>query len=187
MLFLALARSASGAIHLHVRRVVGLEDREEGHCGQLYRNLTATVENLDPYYQFVECAMQNVTAGRMEAADGSGLTLRLLGKGKAWVVDEGYDPFRLDEFGPIFHHVVKQPFTADQIQMYDLNVTEKQTNHNKTKTKPESVSCGMHNAPYCTMCVINLETGEWVGESWCHGDCTWIDRICVLSSSDKVS
>ena len=170
LISLALTKSASGAIHLHVRRVVGLEDKEKGLCGQLYRNLTAKVDNLDPYFQFVVCARQHVTAGRMTAADGSGLTFRLLGKGKAWVVDGAYDPYKPNEFGPIFHHGVKPPFEADKIQMYNLNI---------------SVSCGMHSAPDCSMCVIKPETGEWVGEHWCHGDCNWLDGVCVLSTSGR--
>ena len=168
LISLALAQSASGAIHLHVRRVVGLEDKEEGLCGQLYRNLTAGVDNLDPYYKFVTCARRNVTASRMEAADGSGLTLSLLGKGKAWVVDGGFDPFKQNEFGPIFHHGVKPPFGDDKIRKYNLNLNL-------------TVSCGMHSAPNCSMCVINSETGEWVGENWCNGDCSWVDGVCVLS------
>jgi hypothetical protein len=147
-----------------------LEGSEEGYCGQLYHNLTATVENLVPYYQFVECSRQNVTAGRMNAADGSGLTLRLLGKAEAWVVDGSFDSFKPDEFGPVFHHGVKSPFTADAIQKYDLNLTVKQN----------EVSCGRHHAPFCSMCVIDLQTGEWIGESWCNGDCTWIEGVCVL-------
>ena len=87
-----------------MRRVVGLEDRQDGECGQLYRNLTADSTNLTPYLQFVDCARQNVTAGRMEAADDSGLTIRLLARLKAWVIDDAHDSFGRKEFGPVFHH-----------------------------------------------------------------------------------
>ena len=127
------------------------------------------MDNLTPYWHFVDCSRQNITVGRYDAADGSGLTLRLLGKGKAWVVDGVFDSLERDEYGPVFHHGVKFPFDNAKIFKYGLNATSEAT----------EVVCGGHTAPNCTMCVINQESGEWLGESWCHGQCSWIDDSCV--------
>ena len=120
----------------------------------------------------------------LNSTDGSGLTLRLLGKAEAWVVDGVFDPFKPDDFGPVFHHGVKPPFADDVIKKYGLNLTLHETSATRDHAKSTSsapVVCGRHSAPFCSMCVINLTTGEWVGESWCHGQCTWINSVCVLS------
>jgi len=160
--------------------VVGLEDRKRGHCGQLYRNLTAKIDNLDPYYEFVACARQNVTPGIMKAADGSGLTLRLLGKAKAWAVDGLYDRLKRDEFGPVFHRGVKPRFNRKQIEKYHLNAALIQSILTDVKMARRDVSCGGHYAPNCTMCITDQETGAWVGENWCNGDCFWSDGFSIL-------
>lgn len=122
----------------------------------------------------------------LNSTNGSDLTLRILGKAEAWVVDGVYDPFELDEFGPVFHHGVKPPFNDDVIKKYDLNLTltrnETSNSRDHVKSTPSGpVVCGRHSAPFCSMCVINLTTGEWVGESWCHGQCAWINSVCVFS------
>lgn len=244
---------------------MGLEKKgEDGHCGQLYRNLTALVDNLDPYFEFVTCARENVIPSRMESADGSGLSIRLLAKGKAWVVDGVFDPSNRSEFGPVFHHGVKihrNPtlIEPEKVKKYELNLgsaesesygaekacdpiqtstqcateatyfqsllspnacARKMTHHAEcsdlfmfSTSYPEwgcrccslngsqnltdndsnwalysaancmkssaQVLCGGHAAPNCEKCPQNSDTGEWVGESWCNGDCRWEKGICV--------
>ena len=132
-----------------------------------------SVNNLVPYYEFADCARQNVTAGKMEASDGSGLKLLLLGKAKAWARDGAYDPYERDMFGPVFHHGVKVPLNNAQARIYGFNVTL------KIPGSPE-VLCGGHTAPNCTMCTRNSE-GAWVGKTWCNGDCSWTGDTCILS------
>lgn len=41
------------------------------------------------------------------------------------------------------------------------------------------VMCGSHSAPDCENCPRNSDTGEWVGESWCNGDCKWENGTCT--------
>lgn len=42
-----------------------------------------------------------------------------------------------------------------------------------------SVSCGNHNAESCRLCPHDH------GESWCHGECHWVNGDCVLGASLK--
>ena len=44
----------NGAIHLHLIQMLGLEE-SGGKCHQQYNNLVDGVNNLDPYFAFVQC------------------------------------------------------------------------------------------------------------------------------------
>ena len=114
----------------------------------------ALVDNLDPYYEFVDCARQNVTAGKMEASDGSGPTLRLLGKAKAWVVNGVFDPYERDMFGPVFHHGVKPPFDNAKAQLYGLDAPVEREQSSSTSPLSEP---------------FDLTTASSAGEKGCSG------------------
>ena len=52
--------------------------------------------------------------------------------------------------------------------------------HNDDKS---TVSCGGHHAPTCEQCPHHEKNGEWMGKSYCHGECKWQINKC-LSEND---
>ena len=42
------------------------------------------------------------------------------------------------------------------------------------------VSCGGHHAPSCYECP------QGHGESWCNGDCNWINNQCVTVGAESI-
>ena len=49
----------NGAIHIHLLRSLGIEPEEGGVCGKLYSNLTASVDNLQPYQEYLKCCRKS--------------------------------------------------------------------------------------------------------------------------------
>uniref|UniRef100_A0A7S4K9T4 Nucleotide-diphospho-sugar transferase domain-containing protein n=1 Tax=Odontella aurita TaxID=265563 RepID=A0A7S4K9T4_9STRA len=101
----------NGAIHLHLLRFLGMESLDDhGGCGGKFRNLTASVSNLVPYYDFVTCTRKHVRAGLYNATSPS---IQILGKDFAWVMDGYFDDYpkigrdREGKDFPVFHHGIK--------------------------------------------------------------------------------
>ena len=100
----------NGAIHLHLLRSLGFEEAEtNGACEMMYNNLTEPVTNLNPYWAYVECTRKKTRPGSYIS---SGLSVRLLKKDTAWVMDGVYDMYGREGHGPagagpVFHHGVK--------------------------------------------------------------------------------
>ena len=44
-----------------------------------------------------------------------------------------------------------------------------------------SVNCGGHSATNCNGCPVN--GNNFMGSSWCNGDCHWIDDKCIPTTS----
>ena len=184
----AFSSSDNGAIHLHILRKMGYEEKESGYCGQLYRGLTANVTNLTQYFEFVKCTRRNLVPSRMDTvSDGSGLSFRLLAKQTAWVVDWMMEESKREEFGAVFHHGIKlsrdEEETAEAIKTYKtygLNVTFFSKTIPLYNISLGGVLCGGHYAVDCSFCPRNNITGAWVGKNWCNGQCEWKQGNCVL-------
>lgn len=97
----------NGALHVHLLEVLGLDDSFR-RCNKLYMNLTADVMNLNPYFEYIECARTQTPAGVYKSKGDNSLSIRIIPKGQAWVVDGVYDPDSLSNMeAPVFHHGVK--------------------------------------------------------------------------------
>ena len=51
--------------------------------------------------------------------------------------------------------------------------------HGSLPWQTEKVTCGQHQAATCAECPRDQSTGNWAGEHFCHGDCTWQEETCV--------
>jgi hypothetical protein len=65
----------------------------------MYYNLTSDVTNLGPYFDFVGCTRQLVKAGTYVSEDQA-LSIRIMKKETAWVVDRHIDGYGKDGHGP---------------------------------------------------------------------------------------
>ncbi|CAE7281673.1 Lztr1, partial [Symbiodinium sp. CCMP2456] len=45
------------------------------------------------------------------------------------------------------------------------------------------VDCGEHSAVHCAVCPRDTASGEWYGESWCNGDCSWSAGECQAATT----
>jgi hypothetical protein len=78
----------------------------------------------DPYYEFVGCTRQLVQAGTYRSADSSALSIRIMKKQTAWVMDafvdgygkEGHGPGGV---GPVFPHGVKLHGNKEDVKIFD--------------------------------------------------------------------
>ena len=52
--------------------------------------------------------------------------------------------------------------------------------------KYKTVSCGGHSVAHCSLCPINTgsHSGEWMGSSWCNGECTWNEELSECQDLD---
>eukprot|EP00177_Eucheuma_denticulatum_P000804 GFKZ01001457.1.p1 GENE.GFKZ01001457.1~~GFKZ01001457.1.p1 ORF type:complete len:424 (-),score=44.77 GFKZ01001457.1:211-1482(-) len=60
---LGFSSDDNGAIHLAILEAIGIEGRDQ--CREMYRNLTAPVSDLGPYYEFVGCAKELLGPARL--------------------------------------------------------------------------------------------------------------------------
>jgi len=97
--------SDNGAIHLVVMQITQVQGFER--CRALYGNLTAQVDNLDPYWEFVMCTKAALGPPRHWAAHGGSLTI--WPRAQFFVVDGVYlDRLASRTMGPVMHHGIKE-------------------------------------------------------------------------------
>ena len=64
--------------------------------------------NLNPYFEFIQCARNQTPAGVYKSKGNNFLSIRIIPKGHAWVVDGIYDADSLCNMeAPVFHHGIK--------------------------------------------------------------------------------
>ena len=151
----------NGAIHLHLLRSLGFEEAEtNGACEMMYNNLTESVTNLNPYWAYVECTRKKTRPGSYIS---SGLSVRLLKKDTAWVMDGAYDMYGRGGHGPagagpIFHHGVKLKGDAatDKItrEKYELPLLENRKGEDFRDTTTGTVLT--HSSAQCSAESENL-------------------------------
>jgi hypothetical protein len=89
----------NGAVHLHLLRVLGLTGAKE--CADQYHNLTALVDNLQPYFNFVACTRFAMGPARRWIHDGH--TLTILNRYHGFAVDGFVGPNARGNGGVGFH------------------------------------------------------------------------------------
>ena len=157
----------NGAIHLHLVRTLGFEPLKISACAQMYYNLTSDVTNLGPYFDFVGCTRQLVKAGTYVSEDQA-LSIRIMKKETAWVVDRHKDGYGEDGHGPggvgtVFHHGVKLNYSKEDSEVF------REYGLDSDKREHLLVSCGNHRAATCDGCP------QGNGEFWCNGECSWCE------------
>ena len=98
--------SDNGALHLALIEAIGLQDVKQ--CFNEYANLTATVNDLNPYYNFVRCTRLLTGPGRRWKVGGDreeGI-ITILNRFQAWVIDASVIYFYFGTVYP-FHHNIK--------------------------------------------------------------------------------
>lgn len=164
----------NGALHLHLLRSMGLELKfPPGKCADLWTNLSERVTNLTQYWAYVTCTREHLPEDTH--LENGALSVRILSKGTAFVIDYNMDTYGIDGSGlagggPVFHHGVKIHKTGH----LQLNLVEK---YNLTdlvttdKAEEELISCGGHMARSCESCP---DLGEGAA-TYCNGECHWCE------------
>jgi len=158
----------NGALHIHLLEVLGLESFRT--CTKLYTNLTALVTNLNPYWEYIDCARNQTPAGVYKSKDTS-LSIRIIPRGKAWIVDGIYDTASLTKTkAPVFHHGIKlegkREHDLPNLEKYLLPIPEQTTDisceplQSATQCKKEVLGLGFdfETAAQCALKVSHFSS-----------------------------
>mmetsp|Transcript_17566 Transcript_17566/g.22758 ORF Transcript_17566/g.22758 Transcript_17566/m.22758 type:complete len:282 (+) Transcript_17566:645-1490(+) len=170
----------NGSMHIHLLRSLGVESKMSGRCGNKYSNLTADVNNLNPYHEFLKCCRESIPIGKHRHRNHptEQFSIWIVGKIDPWAID-GVTESKPKEAkrAAIFHHGIKIHKKGilgqgwiDKYGLLNMTSTDLST--------ANIVNCGGHSASNCNDC---LKGGH--GEDWCNGDCYWNEGMCVQKKS----
>jgi len=111
----------NGAIQLVVMETLRVEGFDT--CFNMYENLTSSVSNLQPYWDYVHCTKEAIGPARKWQMPGGSLTLwpRL----EFYVADGVFlNRWASEEVGPVFHHGIKNPDEVTSFYYQDLERCE---------------------------------------------------------------
>ncbi|CAE7937999.1 unnamed protein product [Symbiodinium necroappetens] len=111
----------NGAIQLVVMETLRVEGFET--CFNMYENLTSSVSNLQPYWDYVHCTKEAIGPARKWQLPAGSLTLwpRL----EFYVADGVFlNRWASEEVGPVFHHGIKNPDEVTSFYYQDLEKCE---------------------------------------------------------------
>lgn len=188
----------NGAIHLHLLRSLGFEEaKTNGACEKMYNNLTEPVTNMDPYWAYVACTRKKTQPGTYTSSE---LSVRILKRDTAWVMDGAFDMYGREGHGPagvgpIFHHGVKckgddaaDKMTREKYGMLlienskgkdfrDANTTV--LTHSSAQCSTESENLG--TMPSLKQCALAVSITKYCGMTFMFSESypVWGCRCCV--------
>eukprot|EP00930_Biecheleria_cincta_P020725 TRINITY_DN15517_c1_g1_i7.p1 TRINITY_DN15517_c1_g1~~TRINITY_DN15517_c1_g1_i7.p1 ORF type:complete len:676 (+),score=105.00 TRINITY_DN15517_c1_g1_i7:244-2271(+) len=110
----------NGAIHVHLVETLQLEGAER--CAQQYAQLTSKVENLHPYFAFINCTKTLLGPPRHWQMESPGEVLTIWPRFNFFVDDGVYVDFNgSSALGPIMHHGIK---SAEGVGKYKLDLNK---------------------------------------------------------------
>lgn len=98
----------NGAVHVHLLETLELEGAER--CSQQYASLTASVDDLNPYFAFINCAKTLLGPPRSWQMGSPADVLTIWPRFNFFVDDGVYVDFNgSSAIGPTMHHGIKNP------------------------------------------------------------------------------